>query len=78
MLPINEFLNRIKRDKSQNPDDYELYYHDLLLNSLSLKFKDIRQIDKYSIIILKNNHEISLPLHKVIEVRKKQVIVWKR
>ena len=79
MLPINEFLNSIKRDKSENKDEYELYYHDRLLNgNLSLKFRDIRQIDTYSIIILKNNREISLPLQRVMEVRKKNVIVWKR
>ena len=79
MQPINEFLNSIKRDKSENKDEYELYYHDRLLNgNLSLKFRDIRQIDTYSIIILKNNREISLPLQRVMEVRKKNVIVWKR
>jgi len=79
MLPINEFLNSIKRDKSENKDEYELYYHDRLLNgNLSLKFRDIRQIDTYSIIILKNNREISLPLQRVMEVKKKNVIVWKR
>ena len=79
MLPINEFLNSIKRDKSENKDEYELYYHGRLLNgNLSLKFRDIRQIDTYSIIILKNNREISLPLQRVMEVRKKNVIVWKR
>jgi len=66
MQPINEFLNSIKRDKSENKDEYELYYHDRLLNgNLSLKFRDIRQIDTYSIIILKNNREISLPLQRV-------------
>jgi len=79
MQPINEFLNSIKRDKSENKDEYELYYHDRLLNgNLSLKFRDIRQIDTYSIIILKNNREISLPLQRVMEVKKKNVIVWKR
>ena len=72
MQPINEFLNSIKRDKSENKDEYELYYHDRLLNgNLSLKFRDIRQIDTYSIIILKNNREISLPLQRVMEVKKR-------
>jgi len=79
MIPVNELLNKIKYDKSENPEEYEIYYYDRKLDSnLIFKLNNIMQMDGHFVIIIKSNHEVALPLNRIKEVRRQNQIIWKR
>ena len=78
MITIKDLLNKIKWDKKENPEDYVISYYDRIVNKLvHLKFKEIQIKDTY-IILIKEDEEINIPLHRIRKVAKKGNVIWER
>ena len=74
MLPINQFLNKIKYSGKFNQKDIVIYYKD--------RFKENLVPVNFNEINLENNFLIAndktMPLHRIKEIRNKGIIIWKR
>ena len=78
MLPIQQLLNKIKWDKRENPSDYTLFYFDRILNKLvSIPYNKIKRLEG-SFMILDNEEETNIPLHRIRKVTKNHAVVWER
>lgn len=78
MIPIKNLLNKIKWDKMENPEDYKIFYLDRILNKLiSLPYIKIKRIEG-SFMVLDNEEESNIPLHRIRKVTKQNVVVWER
>ena len=77
MQPIKELINKIKWDKRENPEDYSLVYIDLGKKK-ELDYTSIKRLEGNFMIIERNNEEVEIPLHRIREVKKKGIVVWKR
>jgi len=78
MLPIHELLNKIKWDKRENPDDYLIFYYDRILKKLiQLPYNKIKRIEG-SFMVLDNEEESNVPLHRIRKVAKNNAVVWER
>ncbi len=61
MTPIQDLLNKIKWDKRENPNDYEIFYFDRILNKLiSIPYKKIKGLEG-SFLVLDNEEETNIP-----------------
>lgn len=79
MITIKELLNKIKYDEREKPEEYAIYYLDRIQNKLlQLKYSDILRIEDSFMVVNKDGEETMIPLHRVREVRKKDVMIWKR
>ena len=79
MLPIRHLLNKIKWDKRENPEDYSLFYFDRISKELiKINYIDIKKFEDNFIVVEKNNEESFIPMHRIKEVRKNNLVVWKR
>ena len=79
MQPIKDLLNKIKWDKRENPDNYSIHYFDRISKTLiKIVYASIKRFEDNFIIIEKNHEESHIPLHRIREVRKNNIIVWKR
>lgn len=79
MITIDELINKIKWDKRENPGEYSLFYIDRITKKLvEIKYTDIKMIDEGLIVLEREGEETNIPLHRIKEVRKKDVAVWKR
>jgi len=79
MQYILDLLNKIKWDKKENPDDYSIAHFDRISNKKeNIKYNKIKKIDRGFIIVEKEDKEVNIPLHRIREVKKKGVVVWKR
>ena len=79
MLYIRDFLNKIKWDKKENPDDYSIAYFDRISNKKeNIKYVNIKKIEGGFIVLDRKDEESYIPLHRIKEVSKKGVVVWKR
>jgi len=79
MQYILDLLNKIKWDKKESPDDYEIAYFDRISNKKeNIKYVNIKRIEGGFIVVEKENKEVNIPLHRIKEVSKKGVVVWKR
>ena len=79
MQYILDLLNKIKWDKKESPEDYEIAYFDRISNKKeNLKYDEIKKIDGGFIIVEKEDKEVNIPLHRIREVKKKGVVIWKR
>jgi len=78
MLPIHHLLNKIKWDKRENPQEYTLFYFDRILNKLiSIPYNKIKRLEG-SFMIIDNEEETNIPLHRIKKVTKNNVVVWER
>lgn len=78
MQPIHELLNKIKWDKRENPKDYFIFYYDRILNALiKIPYNKIKKIEG-SFMVLDNEEESNVPLHRIKKVMKNERIVWER
>jgi len=73
MMPIKQFINKIKYDPKENPDDYVLVYRDFDKES-EIRFTDIKDIEGNFII----SKFAEIPLHRIRKVLKNGEIVWER
>lgn len=79
MRPIKDLLNKIKWDKREKPEDYSLFYFDRISKELiKIDYTDIKSFEDNFIVAEKNNEEVYIPMHRIKEVRKNNIIVWKR
>ena len=78
MQPIQHLLNKIKWDKRENPQDYQIFYHDRILNKLiRIPYTKIKKIEG-SFMVLDNVDETNIPLHRIKKVMKNNQIVLER
>ena len=78
MQPIHQLLNKIKWDKRENPDDYIIFYYDRILKKLiQLPYNKIKRIEG-SFMVLDNEEESNIPLHRIRKVAKNNAFVWER
>lgn len=74
MIPIKEFLNKIKWSGKFNKKHITIYYYDRILNKLiPIKYENIKIQDNF--LIIKDKH---IPLHRIKQIRSKKIIIWKR
>ncbi len=74
MIPIKQFLNKIKYSGKFNDAKIVIYYLDRIKNTLiSVKYKALKIEGDYFIIEGKE-----IPLHRIREIRYDGVIMWKR
>ena len=79
MQYILDLLNKIKWDKKENPEDYSIAYFDRISNKKeNIKYVNIKRIEGGFIVLDKKDEESYIPLHRIKEVSKKGVVVWKR
>ncbi len=79
MQPITDLLNKIKWDKREKPEDYEIFYLDRVNRKLvKIPFKSIKRIEGSFMVIARNDEEVEIPLHRIRQVKKKGAVVWKR
>ncbi len=78
MQPIHELLNKIKWDKRENPEDYSIFYYDRVLNKLiKILYNKIKRIEG-SFMVLDNEDESNVPLHRIKKVERNNTVVWER
>ena len=78
MIPIQELINKIHWDKREKPEEYTLFYFDRILNKLiSLPYTKIKRLEG-SFMIIDNEEETNIPLHRIKKVTKNNVVVWER
>jgi len=78
MQPIHELLNKIKWDKRENPKEYSIFYFDRILKKLmQIPYNKIKRIEG-SFMILDNEEESNVPLHRIRKVAKNNAVVWER
>lgn len=75
MVPVKDVLSRIRWDKKENPEDYEIVYIDRVLQQeVKIRFKDVSEIEGNFMTV----GEASIPLHRIVKVYKKGKLVWER
>lgn len=78
MITIQDLLNKIKWDKRENPEQYSIFYFDRILNKLiKIPYTKIKRLEG-SFMVLDNIDETNIPLHRIREVTKNNVVVWER
>ncbi|MBI5065018.1 DUF504 domain-containing protein [Candidatus Woesearchaeota archaeon] len=77
MKPIQAFLNKIKWDKKENPEDYKIYYLDFK-KLTELNYTKIKRLDEGFFVIERNGQETFIPLHRIKKVTRKGEVVWQR
>ena len=78
MIPIKGLLNKIKWDKVDNPNDYAIFYYDRILNKLiKIPYLKIKRLEG-SFMVLNNDDETNIPLHRIKKVAKKDAVIWER
>ncbi|MBI2208091.1 DUF504 domain-containing protein [Candidatus Woesearchaeota archaeon] len=79
MQPIKNLLNKIKWDKRENPNNYSIYYYDRISKKLiKINYMDIKKFEDNFIVLETNGKESYIPMHRIKEVRKNNILVWKR
>ena len=79
MITIEQFINKIKWDKRENPNEYSLFYLDRVSKKLvEIKYNDIERLDDGFVIIMMGAEEINIPLHRIRKVKKNGKTVWER
>ncbi len=74
MITCKDFLNKIKWSKKFNTKEIKIYYLDRIKKELIERdFEDISIEGDYIIV-----DENEIPIHRIKEIRKKGMIIWKR
>ena len=78
MQPIQDLLNKIEWDERENPQKYSIFYFDRVLNKLiEIPYAKLKKIEG-SFMVLNNEEESNIPLHRIKKVAKNNIIVWQR
>ncbi|MDP3765761.1 MAG: DUF504 domain-containing protein [Nanoarchaeota archaeon] len=78
MITIKILLNKIKWDERESPEQYSIFYYDRILDKLmSIPYKKIKKLEG-SFMVLDNEEESNIPLHRIKKVMKNKVVVWER
>jgi len=79
MIPIKDFLNKIKWDDNLKEEDFSISYFDRVEKKLiKINFQDIIRFEGNFIILKVNNKDINIPIHRIRRVEKEGVVVWQR
>ncbi|MBW2968049.1 DUF504 domain-containing protein [Candidatus Woesearchaeota archaeon] len=79
MITIQELINKIKWDDREDPSEYSLSYIDrITLKLIPVKYTDILRVEEGFMVLMKKGEETHIPLHRIREVRKKEVVIWQR
>jgi len=79
MIYILDLLNKIKWDKRENQELYTIHYHDRVENkNKEVKYTGIMAIEPPFMLLEINKKLTYIPLHRIKEIRKKNIIVWQR
>lgn len=71
-----EELNRIMWSKKENQKDYALFYLDrVLMKEVKLDFTKIKKIEG---TFMELDRDVSIPLHRIIKIKKKGKLIWER
>ena len=71
-------LNKIKWDKRENPSEHMIFYFDRILKKLiKIPYMKIKRIEG-TFMVLDNEEETDIPLHRVKKVTKNNEVVWER
>ena len=76
-LAIKELINKIKWDKREKPEDYALWFLDLD-RLVEMPYAAIKRLEGNFMVVEREGEEVEIPLHRIREVRKKGVVVWRR
>jgi len=78
MQPIHDLLNKIKWDKRENPKQYSIFYYDRILKKLiKIPYAKIKRIEG-SFMVLGDEEESNVPLHRIKKVARDNIVVWER
>ena len=78
MQPIQNLLNKIKWDKRENPEEYSIFYYDRILKELiEIPYEEIKRVEG-TFMVLDNEDESKVPLHRVKKVTRDGYVVWQR
>ena len=78
MQPIKDLLNKIKWDKRENPEQYTIFYFDRIEKTLiGIPYTKIKRLEG-SFMVLDNEEESNIPLHRIRKVMKNNIVVWER
>lgn len=78
MTPIKDLLNKIKWDKREAPEQYLIFYFDRIEKTLiRIPYAKIKRLEG-GFMVLDNEEESNVPLHRIKKVMKKDVVVWER
>ena len=79
MMNIIDILNKIKWDSKEKHDDYTLFYLDRITKQLKkLNYTDIIRIEDNFMIIMKDNEETYIPIHRIKRITKKDKVILER
>jgi len=72
-----DILNKIKWDKSENPDETFVFYFDRIANKLvKIPFNSIKEIGKSFLTVEKDGEEVEIPIHRVREIKRNEKLIW--
>jgi len=75
MVPIKELLNKIKWDKKEKKEEYEVGYWDRIRGKeIRIDYGKIESFDDEFF----NFDDSQIPLHRIKRVYKKGKLVWER
>jgi uncharacterized protein (UPF0248 family) len=78
-MNAKEILNKIKWDKSEEPDKCSVFYIDRISKKLEkIEFRDIKNIEGNFLVIEKNSEEVEIPIHRIREIRNEDKLIWRR
>lgn len=74
MISVKHFLDKIKWDKRIDPKDYSIVYFDRVSGKeVEVRYNNM-EVDNGFMKI----NDSSIPLHRVIKIKKKGKVVWER
>lgn len=75
---IGDLLNNIRWDKNVNPKEYSIIYFDRIgVKYYEIPFMSISRKGNF-IIIKENGNDVSIPLHRIKQVKRNGKLVWER
>ena len=78
MIPIKDLINKIKWDKRENMHDYSIFYFDRILKKLiRIPYTKIKRLEG-TFMVIDNEEESDIPLHRIKKVTKNNAVVWER
>ena len=79
MISIIDLLNKIKWDKKEKSEDYEIIYFDRILGKqVTMPYTKIQTLEDPFMVLRDKAGEVRIPLHRIQEVKKKNKTIWKR
>lgn len=76
---IVDVLNKIKWDVNVDSSEYTVVYRDRLdEKDVEIKYDTIERVEGNFIVIMRNDDEVFIPVHRIIQVKRNGKNIWKR